>query len=356
MSRSIGAFGGDKKRVMIFGESAGGGSVSCHLTNKQSWGLFSSAAIESGSMTSWMAQPMNVAEDKFQLLASQSGCAGSNADILNCLLDKTTEEIFQLSHSISTVSTYCTYSPTADGVEMSTHPWVSLADGVVADVPILHGTNSDEAAIFAPLPKDANLNQAERYWKRKEFYPNYQYSDTDIAALEELYLKQTYRNVSHVSQEFWAAAHSTGDSHFACGARYMNKMLAQMQVAGTHTSSLYHYHFQHPRHHMRFVSHFSEVPYVFNWGYVGFRQYPEDQDMADVMTAYWGNFIIDHNPSSHSVSYTSQLPTWEPYSAASENTILLPSKEGITMGTSLKRDECDFMIPILDKTLRAAFA
>jgi hypothetical protein len=136
----------------------------------------------------------------------------------------------------------------------------------------------------------------------------------------------------------------------------MNKMLAQMQVAGTHTSSLYHYHFQHPRHHMRFVSHFSEVPYVFNWGYVGFRQYPEDQDMADVMTAYWGNFIIDHNPSSHSVSYTSQLPVWEPYSAASENTILLPSKEGITMGTSLKRDECDFMIPILDKTLRAAFA
>jgi para-nitrobenzyl esterase len=338
----LASFGGDKNRVMIFGESAGAGSIACHITNKKSWGLFSSAAIESGSFSSWIAQPMSQAQAKFDKFLATSGCTD-----IPCLQNKTTDEIVSYAaQSVRGSLPFLAYAPAADGVEMTSHPWVTLADGQVADVPILHGTNRDETAIFDPIPKDATTTQLEKFWTTMPLFYNYIFSDSDITTLKNLYMQQTYPAVEGNTQEWWSGARSTGDVYFGCPARQTATTLAALQASGARKSNEYFYNFMHPRNGMDYVSHFSEVPYVFNWGYTGFRTHPADQDMADVMTAYWGNFIIDHNPSSHTVSYTSQLPAWEPFT----------TKEGVNVAHGIKQTECDFLLPIIDKTLRAAFA
>jgi para-nitrobenzyl esterase len=40
VQRNIASFGGDPNNVMIFGQSAGGGSVSVHMVTPRSAGLF----------------------------------------------------------------------------------------------------------------------------------------------------------------------------------------------------------------------------------------------------------------------------------------------------------------------------
>ena len=57
VQKNIEAFGGDKSRVFIFGESAGAGSVAAHTVMPLSieHGLFSRAGLESGGYSVWDA-------------------------------------------------------------------------------------------------------------------------------------------------------------------------------------------------------------------------------------------------------------------------------------------------------------
>jgi carboxylesterase type B len=48
---TIGTFGGDPGKVTIFGQSAGGTSIACHLTNDESDPLFQQAIMESNPFT-----------------------------------------------------------------------------------------------------------------------------------------------------------------------------------------------------------------------------------------------------------------------------------------------------------------
>ena len=50
MKNNIWAFGGDPKRVTLFGESAGSMSVAYHMVAPESEGLFSAAILQSGSV------------------------------------------------------------------------------------------------------------------------------------------------------------------------------------------------------------------------------------------------------------------------------------------------------------------
>jgi para-nitrobenzyl esterase len=84
---NIAAFGGNPGRVMLFGESAGGGSTAVHLVAPRSAGLFHAAGMESGPIVTWAATPLDVATAAFDVFVSETTCAAVPTDSLaSCLL------------------------------------------------------------------------------------------------------------------------------------------------------------------------------------------------------------------------------------------------------------------------------
>uniref|UniRef100_A0A6Q2YPP2 Carboxylic ester hydrolase n=1 Tax=Esox lucius TaxID=8010 RepID=A0A6Q2YPP2_ESOLU len=94
-------FGGDSKSVTIFGESAGGMSVSLLLLSPLSAGLFHRAIAESGTAALniiYQTNPLPVA----QAMANMSGCDSTNTEkMVDCVRKLTTDDILNIHKQLS---------------------------------------------------------------------------------------------------------------------------------------------------------------------------------------------------------------------------------------------------------------
>ena len=141
----IHAFGGDPTRVTIFGESAGGASVSNHLVSTRSQGLFSGAIIQSGSFSDWTAQPYNISATRLPQVAKNLNCA-TGPGLMACLRLVNETTLLAADHSLT--SGQLEWSPVIDGVEVLDDPRVLAAAGKIASVPVMLGFNADEGELF----------------------------------------------------------------------------------------------------------------------------------------------------------------------------------------------------------------
>ena len=96
---NIAAFGGDPKRVTLFGESAGATSVSLHMVMPESRGTFHAAIMDSGAFNQWTYRPWSDATDLYKVLVKQLGC-DAWASSVDCMLSKETTTLLNISDTV----------------------------------------------------------------------------------------------------------------------------------------------------------------------------------------------------------------------------------------------------------------
>jgi para-nitrobenzyl esterase len=337
---NIAAFGGDKSKVTLFGESAGGKSVCLHLLSPGSRGLFAGAIVESGECTIGLHE-LTAAAAKGDRFAQAIGCTDPTT-ALSCLRAKSAKDItigpanlaapLPGGTSYHDDATSLVAQPIVDGVFLTDQPSTLFANNKQAPVPVLQGANTSEGVLFTLPPYIPVATDAEY-----------------LAALT----RRFGASASAVAAQYPAVSPDAGadggtgfpslndaltqvtaDAFFVCPARKLARLLS---AAG---SKHFLYSFNGlltnvpiPQL-MGKAFHSAELPYVFGDAYDLGSVPAANQPLVDAVEGYWTQFARTGDPNAGS------NPMWPAYTTAADQNLNLDTS--ITVGSGLEKDNCDF--------------
>lgn len=321
---NIAAFGGDPDNVTIFGQSAGGGSVSILPILKEANRYFQKVIAQSGSTT--LAFPVDCAsaQGKTKALLEYTGC-------------KTMDDIMALSEEelqkayVEAVGqfTSCPYY----GTEVLPEAPVELyRKGYAKHISIMAGSTADEARLFMGEGPELSL-------KEQKLFATRAVGDAAQCLKEED--KKYY-------EEFWRVCRTQEpglvETEFINELMFRVPMLQQLDVQSAFNKT-FCYYWSYPASNPEIgAAHSVELMFVFDMrGFGTSSTFNGTNNSDEIFTAVmqmWTNFAHCGNPSTDKVE-------WKSYSAQDQNVLDIAGPGNLRIKKGLLAEQYKAVLPLL---------
>ncbi|CAH0728029.1 unnamed protein product, partial [Brenthis ino] len=351
VQNNICQFGGDPENVTIFGESAGGASVTYHMISPLSHGLFHKAISQSGvCLTDW-AYEINAAERAFKVGKILGKHTNDPEELLQFLQSVPATDLISMTYKTQTREEKYRGLPIhfapvvekfSDKAFLSERPLDLMLRGKFYKVPFIAGYNSSEGMMMITTDvKRLNIrNQTPSYFVPRELVQ--MISEQKLKEFGDRIKQFYYRNRDLTEQDTEIICNINSDLHFVYGIT----KFAEYYSEYCKTIYLYRFNLDTELNFFKMIlgvpsekgaCHADDLFYLFN--NMTNKEKCEEQEklrkLVYMMTKLWTDFAKTGNPTPDDRWGL----RWRPYT---DNKEYLKIDETLSMGKCDEKERIDF--------------